>query len=205
MNEKNSLLTIKEASKILKINPEVLRRWLRAKHFPGVKVGGDWRIYNDDIKDFLKGKSANLSDSEILSEEGPKMCVKFPKWVEYSGLPAQLNSEIGPEAWPIFKKLIELDFEDKKENERRIFLSRSALPERTGYTQEIIEKIILVLQKKLYVKIANDPKEGKYLLINTPLRTPRLVIDIEFENGGAKGAPSKALQKACLRRYLEFS
>ena len=39
--------------------------------------------------------------------------------------------------------------------------------------------------------------------IRTPLATPKLVLDIDFCHGGVRGAPDKAFDKACVRRYLE--
>jgi hypothetical protein len=34
-----------------------------------------------------------------------------PRWLEESGLPAELNNKFGPGAWPVFKKLAELEAE----------------------------------------------------------------------------------------------
>jgi len=46
-------------------------------------------------------------------------------------------------------------------------------------------------------------KTCEFFIIITPIRTPRLILDISYEHGGVKGAPSKALDNACLRRFLE--
>ncbi|MBF0410662.1 MAG: helix-turn-helix domain-containing protein [Candidatus Riflebacteria bacterium] len=189
----------------MKINAEVLRRWLREKKFPGVKLGGDWRIQSSSINDFLEKGSFCAELQAISVDDGPKMCGKFPKWVEYSGLPRLLFEEIGSLGWPIFKKLIEIDFEKQELYDRAVFFSLDDLSERLGYPIDLIEKTIEKLNAEKYIEIGSDPKKGRFYKIKTPVRSPKLIIDIDFEKGGAKGAPEKALRKNCLRRYLEFS
>ena len=53
MVETSGLLNLKEVSQILKINTEVLRRWLRNGKLPGIKVGSDWRVNPADLQPFL--------------------------------------------------------------------------------------------------------------------------------------------------------
>ena len=101
------LLTISETADLLQMNPEVIRRWLRAGRLVGIKVGSDWRVPESSLQALLQ--PAVLPAPAV--ENGPKMCTKFPKWLEFSGLPNHLFSLLGPMAWPIFKELIELDFE----------------------------------------------------------------------------------------------
>jgi len=47
------LMTVEEVAVYLKINPEVVRRWLREKRLPGVKVGKAWRINKEEIDKIL--------------------------------------------------------------------------------------------------------------------------------------------------------
>lgn len=44
-----AILTVDETAKYLKVNPQVIRRWLREKKLPGFKVGHDWRIDEKDL------------------------------------------------------------------------------------------------------------------------------------------------------------
>ncbi|MFZ2959901.1 MAG: helix-turn-helix domain-containing protein [Candidatus Ozemobacteraceae bacterium] len=207
MADAQRLLTLREASDLLNVNPEVMRRWLRGGQMKGVKVGSDWRIRQADIDVFLGSPSdtgTSVQETKAAIDDGPKMCVKFPKWVEYSGLPAQLNREIGPEAWSVFKKLVELDFEKGEREDRKILLDISDLAERVGYSIETVERIISALRECKFLRAGHERKLGAWVSIVTPLHTPRLVLDISFEHGGVKGAPGKAFEKNCVRRYLEF-
>ena len=129
------LLTLKEVSKILNINPEVLRRWLRSKKMPGIKVGSDWRINEKDLEPFI----TPLSEKGTTEDNQPKMCFRFPKWLEFSGLPFSLNSKYGPESWPVFKKIIELDFEQGKPENREIQVELDEMAERVGYSVEVVQ------------------------------------------------------------------
>lgn len=194
------LLNLKEVSKILSINTEVLRRWLRNKKLPGIKVGSDWRVNEKDLEPFLRPVSP-----QAQNEDGsqPKMCFRFPKWLEFSGLPTFLNQKYGPECWPVFKKLIELDFEQGKPQDRRITIEVNELAERVGYEKATIQKMLERLKEADLVAIIEAKSRSVTLNIVTPLKTPKMVFDIAFEKGGIKGAPSKALENNCLRRFLE--
>ncbi|HNX29714.1 MAG TPA: helix-turn-helix domain-containing protein [Syntrophomonadaceae bacterium] len=47
------LLTVEEVASYLKMNPEVIRRWLRENRLPGIKVGKEWRISKEDLENML--------------------------------------------------------------------------------------------------------------------------------------------------------
>ncbi len=54
-----AILTVDETAAYLKVNPQVIRRWLREKKLPGFKVGHDWRIDEADLAALIekaKGK-----------------------------------------------------------------------------------------------------------------------------------------------------
>lgn len=200
MSTTRKLLNLKEVSALLNMNTEVLRRWLRNGKLPGVKVGSDWRVNAADLEPFL---NPSAGQKPAASSESPKkMCFRFPKWLEFSGLPGLLNDKIGPEAWPIFKKLIELDFELGKPADRHVLLDRPELAERTGYDEEVVDAVIRQLEQNALIRLVQKPS-GEYFIIVTPVRTPRLILDISYEHGGVKGAPGKALENSCLRRFLE--
>ena len=206
MEDNNKLLNLKEVSKRLQINTEVLRRWLRNGKLHGVKVGSDWRVYESDIQSYLVSNVPNAEKKkESINKPNPdgiSMSYKFPKWLEFSGLPQQFNNDYGPEAWPIFKKLIELDFEAGRPADRKIGLDIPRISAMTGYDEDIIQGILEELEKKGYISIS-DTKKGCFFYIKTPIRTPKLIFDIGYLDGGIKGAPQYALENPCIRRFLE--
>jgi len=64
-----------------------------------------------------------------------------PRWVEESGLPEQLNREIGPGAWPVFKKLTEAEIEQNLLPDW-FTVSRDDLAEWTGLDATHVESIV---------------------------------------------------------------
>ncbi|KAF1080251.1 MAG: hypothetical protein GQF41_3419 [Candidatus Rifleibacterium amylolyticum] len=200
MSTTRKLLNLKEVSALLNMNTEVLRRWLRNGKLPGVKVGSDWRVNAADLEPYLNPSASHKSSGS--SENPKKMCFRFPKWLEFSGLPRLLNDKIGPEAWPIFKKLIELDFELGKPSDRHVQLDRPELAERTGYDEEVVDAVIRQLEQQCLIRLVQKQSE-EFFIIVTPVKTPILILDISYEHGGVKGAPGKALENSCLRRFLE--
>ncbi len=177
------LLTLKEVS---------------SKKLPGVKVGSDWRVNEKDLEPFI-----NPAGTMPVNETNqPKMCFRFPKWLEFSGLPLMLNDKYGPESWPIFKKIIELDFEQGKPENREIDIALTDFAERVGYKPDTVLKKLLELQATNLIKMENNRKVLRISVV-TPLKTPKMVFDISYEKGGIKGAPGQALENNCLRRFLE--
>ncbi len=194
------LLTLLEAAERLQINPEVLRRWLRAGRITGVKVGSDWRLRESDIEEYFTPAGA----AQAPATQGPKMCVKFPKWLEHSGLPARVNEALGPQGWPTLKKLIELDYVREERVGRDLDLDVVDVCECTGYDEKTVETMLEGLVREGYIVITKSKRGStRRYAICTPIRTPRIILDIPFEQGGVKGAPEKVLQNRCLRRYLE--
>jgi excisionase family DNA binding protein len=205
MKDTPKLLNLKEVSHLLKVNTEVLRRWLRSGKLNGIKVGSDWRVSSTDLASFLKDAATTEPDKDkkTTDENQIAMCIKFPKWLEFSGLPYFFNETYGPEAWPIFKKLIELDFEAGKPADRKIKYNLSTLSEQVGYDEDIVHNILKTLVKSGYVSLSKN-KLDTYFAIVSPIKTPKLILDIDYEHGGVKGAPEVALNNSCLRRFLEY-
>jgi excisionase family DNA binding protein len=48
------LLDVEEVAAYLKIHPEVVRRWLREKRLPGIKIGKEWRVAKEDLDRYLE-------------------------------------------------------------------------------------------------------------------------------------------------------
>lgn len=53
----HDLLTIEEAAGYLKVTPYTIRRYLREKKLPGIKLGGQWRIRLDALEKKLQAAS----------------------------------------------------------------------------------------------------------------------------------------------------
>lgn len=199
MTDTSKLLNLREVSEILNLNPEVLRRWLRSKKLPGIKVGSDWRVSTSDLNDFIANKNIGAPpDNQV------KMCTRFPKWLEFSGLPTHLNELFGPQTWPVFKKLVEIDFELGKPTDRLLPIDLELLAQSVGYENELVKKTLNMLVKAGFLT-RNSKKNQEYYSIVSPIKTPKLILDIDYRYGGVKGAPDKALTNSCLRRFLETS
>ena len=198
MCDPKRLLTPKGVADLLQVNPEVIRRWLRTGKLNGVKVGADWRVRESDLAFLLKPQEENTP-----VDDGPKMCVKLPKWLEFSGLPKHLNDKIGPEAWPIFRVLVESDFDRQLLKDRVFPVDLEELAERTGYDLEIVRGTLRSLTREGMILGHGGPDGRPLISIRTPLPTPKLLLDISFSHGGVRGAPEKAFEKSCIRRYLE--
>lgn len=48
-----ALLTVEEVAEKIKMSPFVVRRWLRERKLPGIKMGRVWRIDEKDLEKFL--------------------------------------------------------------------------------------------------------------------------------------------------------
>ncbi|HWQ96469.1 MAG TPA: helix-turn-helix domain-containing protein [Clostridia bacterium] len=55
----DELLTPEESATVLKIHVDSVRRLLRQKKLPGVKIGGGWRIPKAALRSMLEGKPAD--------------------------------------------------------------------------------------------------------------------------------------------------
>lgn len=198
MSDKQRLFTLREVSKLLNLNEEVLRRWLRSKRLPGIKIGSEWRVKENDLEAFL----GSQNNSAVNQDNPQKMCTRFPMWLEYSGLPYHMNTLFGSNAWSVFKKLIEMDFEHGKPSDRKVKYTLSTLAARVGLTDDATRKILQTLEENSYISLMSKIDSSHFSIVS-PIRTPKLVLDIEYYNGGVKGAPQEALNNSCLRRFLE--
>jgi L-histidine Nalpha-methyltransferase len=62
----NQILTIRQAAKLLQVDPNTIYRWARAGKFPASKIGKEWRILHSDILKFLE---KHKQKSEFLTNE----------------------------------------------------------------------------------------------------------------------------------------
>jgi excisionase family DNA binding protein len=50
--EPMNFLTVSEIAAALRINPETVRRWLKARLLPGMRIGRRWRVKEEDLTAF---------------------------------------------------------------------------------------------------------------------------------------------------------
>lgn len=50
----DELLTVKEVADRVKVHPETVRGWIRDGELEAVDIGGEYRIYKQDLDKFLK-------------------------------------------------------------------------------------------------------------------------------------------------------
>ena len=49
-----SILTIRQAAKLLQVDPNTIYRWARAGRFPASKIGKEWRVLHTDVIKFIE-------------------------------------------------------------------------------------------------------------------------------------------------------
>ena len=52
------ILTIKQAAKLLQVDPNTIYRWARVGKFPASKIGKEWRVLRSDVIKFVESKKA---------------------------------------------------------------------------------------------------------------------------------------------------
>ncbi|WP_125778379.1 helix-turn-helix domain-containing protein [Antribacter gilvus] len=64
------VLTPDEVATLLRMEKAAVYRWLNSKYLPGSKLGGQWRILRDDVRDLLRGGSNQRSDHDVSDTSG---------------------------------------------------------------------------------------------------------------------------------------
>ncbi len=96
-----------------------------------------------------------------------------PMWVEYSGLPEELNKQIRNGAWSVFKKLMELDCQSNNDPDT-FEVSVEDLGRMVGMDTATVRRILVRLRQKKYIVcfIPENVEEVGLFKINVPLSTP---------------------------------
>ena len=199
------LLSVEEAAEKLRMNTEVLRRKLRQGVIFGVKLTPKmWKIPESSLIDHINrsdnlSKQANQAPS-VVSEN----CSRFPRWIEYSGLPGHLSQKFGVATWLVMKKIVELDCLENEKAGVFFEFKIEELREITGLTRQTLHKVLLTLKKEGYIDYVTT--RGKYavakLKIITPLKTPRSIYDISADHGGVKGRLKTEVIGTCITRFF---
>ncbi len=48
------ILTVEQAAKMLQLNPQVVRQYLRKRKLPGCKIGRHWRVSEEEVDRFVR-------------------------------------------------------------------------------------------------------------------------------------------------------
>lgn len=196
------LLSIREAAATLRMNEEVVRRWLREGRLAGVKVGHLWRVPAEALAALTHGRSPAGDAGE---EEGEyPSCVCFPRWLEFSGLPGLVTARHGPQAWNALRAAIELDCQHNETPGEPIRESLAALVLKTGLDLRTLEKAFAALKKDGYLEFRFDrANDGLDLRLRTPLATPISVFEVDYKFGGLRNATSEYGERSCVLRYIK--
>ncbi|MGI6456628.1 MAG: hypothetical protein ACOX5R_13555 [bacterium] len=121
-----------------------------------------------------------------MSSHDP-LWVRFPRWIEESGLPLYISGTLGVHAWAIFRKLIELDCDQNLTPDWFIFQVRD-LSHWTGCPEHQVEKVLTKLEGDEWIKRADQSFDIQKACIITPLEFP---TDLEDVRKGLKRDESR--------------
>ncbi|MCD4656172.1 MAG: GspE/PulE family protein, partial [Planctomycetes bacterium] len=98
LSEFNQLIDMDAAIEMLKTSRTTFYRWLRAGKIKGMKLGRQWRFYQEDIKRFLKGESPKVELRadiaplvKVLTKRIEKLGAKDPSKADVDELQRTVN------------------------------------------------------------------------------------------------------------------
>ncbi len=96
-----------------------------------------------------------------------------------SGLPVWMNSKVRNGAWPVFKKIVELDCR-RHHRPDAVEITLGELSERCGVEWEKLAKVLNALLKKKYLAcfIPDNPDEVGLFQIRIPVATPKSAAEV---------------------------
>jgi hypothetical protein len=117
-----------------------------------------------------------------------------PAWLEWVGLPEHLNTRVRQGAWPVFKKLVELDCETNF-RPAPFEITVTELARRTGTKADALVKVLEALRKKRFIScfLPEHPDEEMLCQVTTPLPLP-----------GARDAVLARLPRSMQRDELRY-
>ncbi len=124
--------------------------------------------------------------------------IRFPAWIEYSGLPAYLLGKCkSPHAWVVFKKIVELDCAENREP-GTVEISLNALAERLGMDAKRTRQAVTKLRKGGVLRsfLPDNEEEEALFQIVAPLPTPRSWEDVRRTEATMFGLADEAFRYA---------
>ncbi len=201
----DTLFTVEETADRLQMNAEVLRRKLRSGIIFGIKLTPKmWKIPESSVIDYINHADNLSKHSRVAETKSSENCSRFPRWIEYSGLPGYLSQKYGIATWLVMKKIIELDCLENETAGVFFEFKIDELHEITGLTRQTLHKVLLILKKEKYIDyltIKGKNSVTKFKIL-TPLRTPKTIKEIPAEHGGVKGRLKTEVIGTCITRFF---
>lgn len=94
--------------------------------------------------------------------------LNFPRWIQESSIPLILSTEIGLEAWTVFRKLVELDCEENLTPDWFSFRIDD-IRRWTGISLELIVSVLSTLEYKKWIERINKELDVQSARIACPL------------------------------------
>lgn len=114
--------------------------------------------------------------------------IRFPRWLEHSGLPGAVNEAAGPAAWAVFRKLVEWDCE-RNLTPHWFICSHPGLARAAGVDESEARAIVERLREGGWIETGPLDEITVSCRIQTPLPVPVREADIRLalENEGYGG------------------
>jgi excisionase family DNA binding protein len=71
LDELPSVVTVDEVAELLRYHPVTIGRWLETGFLPGSKLGKEWRILREDVRQLLRSNSNSARMAEREAEPSP--------------------------------------------------------------------------------------------------------------------------------------
>lgn len=131
------------------------------------------------------------------NHESVHIYVRFPRWLEYSGLPAILNKRYGQHAWAIFKKLIEFDWMWNQDKPDYFDVTHEEIAESIGVSRCTVSRCVNSLAEGGVIEYhpGQYTRNKSRFRIKEPLTVRKSIGEISYKQGGNKGKrgrPGKA-------------
>jgi hypothetical protein len=97
--------------------------------------------------------------------------IKFPRWIDCSGLPQVIVETLGSESWLILRKLIEIDCEQNLTPDW-FMIDLADLSFQTGLKQEAINNNLLLLEENNRILRLDTDLHVQNVKIDIPLQVP---------------------------------
>ena len=102
--------------------------------------------------------------------------VRFPRWIEESGLPERLCREVGPGAWNLFRKLVEVEVEANL-IPSWVGVTEEDLARWTGSPENEVHATLEQLRSNGFIELRAGPEIVSFRICE-PLSVPRTEAEI---------------------------
>ncbi len=110
--------------------------------------------------------------------------IKFPRWIEYSGIPNQIVQTIGVECWIAFRKLIELECDQNLTPDWFTF-HIDHLSEFTGLSKDSLLSSLAKLEEEGWIERTDTEFDVQNARISVPMEAPADENQIREKLGSA--------------------